>query len=368
MLFSIIIAFHSNKNLLDQCVYSLEKTIPKDCEIIIVANNYDSSYISNINYDFKNITILIVNKNLYYSGAMNYGAKYSKGKYLIFSDTDTVYTDNWLNPLFDFYISNSNVGLVSPKLLDPRTDRIQDFGIAFSPFNGPHPFKGLNKNHPLVSKNYSPQAACSACCLIKRETFFQVVGFNELLGYSYADIDLCYKLENINYSTWCIHNSLVYHKGNSVLTPMSSFIKADIKAKFVEINSNYIKYDINKYFQKSFEYFKTYNVIKEKYYLINISSVYDKDYYHDILINELSFEIYDIYYKSTSNRDQNHINLYEILSYNILSLKSPIIYFVDEFISLSNNAMWFNMRNNSNDLIIDRNANIVTVEDLLNEY
>src|ERR1700749_304989 len=102
MEYSIIIPFHSNEMYRQLCLNTLVKTIPETVEIIVVVNNNQDAppdYLQN-----KRFRVLISPQNLGYSKAINLGAEAAFGKYLIFSDADTVYLDaNWFNNLTAFY-------------------------------------------------------------------------------------------------------------------------------------------------------------------------------------------------------------------------------------------------------------------------
>ena len=62
--YSFVIPFHSNKILLETCLYSLYKTVFEHFEVIIVANNYNKTEID-IKFDYPNLHIIYVEKNLY---------------------------------------------------------------------------------------------------------------------------------------------------------------------------------------------------------------------------------------------------------------------------------------------------------------
>ena len=49
-----------------------------------------------------------------------------------------------------------------------------------------------------------------------------------------------------------------------------------------------------------------------------------------------------------------------------LDIREPFIYFVDSFISLGNNAIWWNLRKCKNDIIIDVNGNFLTQKEIQN--
>ena len=361
--YSFIIPFHSNKILLETCLYSLYKTVFEHFEVIIVANNYNKKEID-IKFDYPNLHIIYVEKNLYYASAINLGVTYAKGKYILFCDTDTVYTSDWFEKLTHAFIRDESVGFASPKLLNPCDGRVIDFGIAFTPFNGPHPFKGVLANDFIVQKSFYPQTACSASGIMEKEVFLNMGGFNKELGYSYADIDLCLRLKEMGLQTLCVADSHVFHKGNSVLNEMATFIKSDIKARFMKYNASRITIDLDQYYSLSKEHYLLSHTLEDSYFLVEISSVYDKDWYFQIL-NDLQVRILDIYYTGINSRDIDKINLYEKLPVYIQTLKFPVIYFVDEFVSLRANSLWMHLRCIEKDIVIDRNANIKKLQEVI---
>lgn len=356
--YSIIIPYHSNEVMLNACLKSLIHTVPDDVEIIVVANNSNTAYLS-FTPCLPKCKIIKVDDNLYYSAAVNLGAENAHGEYLIFCDTDTYYTFGWFENLASF-IQRKNVGFASSKLISPTTGCIIDYGIGFTKFNCPHPYLGLHSNHPLVINSIKVQAACSANGIIKKELFQQIGGFDIDLGYSYADIDLCLKLREIGKETWCVNNSVVYHKGNSVISGMSHYLKADIKGVFLAKNASRYKVDMHEYYQKSYNFFVSNHELQSKYFLVDLTTIYDKKWHYSIFQNLLDIEFYDIYNCPYKERDALQINLYEILDHNIYELNLPIIYFVDSINSLfKSNHIWRCIRNTKKDLIIDRNANII---------
>ena len=51
--------------------------------------------------------------------------------------------------------------------------------------------------------------------------------------------------------------------------------------------------------------------------------------------------------------------------YDFVTLHTPFIYLVDSFLALQNNAFWFIMRNTENDIIIDINGAICSINELV---
>lgn len=355
---SIIIPFHSNNNLLSQCLNSISKTINYDDEVIIVANNAEKSY---INFDFSNYAcrVVYIYENLMYPTAVNIGADEAKGDNLIFCDADTCVTSQWLSNLVRQLDTTNNIGYVSAKLLDMHSRKIWEFGTACSEYNFPHPFKNRPVDFKLCNDNHIVWGACAACSAIKRDIFFNVGKFDEKLICSYSDLDLAIRLrEMYNLETMCVADSIAFHQGNSTFgSGMSASLKEDTKgvfcAKHPALNCN-----IEKYIKKSSEYFtELYNIKNQDYFCVNLSTIANPNLYIDNFADFLNIKVIGKYKKPYSFRDANHIDLINHVHHSIRTYKLPLLYFVDSFIALEGNALWKESRATFQDIVIDRHAN-----------
>lgn len=368
-IFSIIILYHSNKAYLDWALDSIVSSVDlNSVEILVVVNNSNKLEYE-VTIDHKDLKIIRINENLGYAKAANIGAAEANGEFLVFCDHDLVFEKNWLNNLFDYYNTSSNLGAVSCKILNTHTKRILDFGIAFSEFNSPHPFMDLPFNHPLVSENQIFQAICTGGYLIKKEVFNDLEGFDEKLGSMYTDIDLCLRLKELNLKCGVTHNAYAYHFGGdfSVIERgyKDSTIKTDIKGYFMRKNAHLIEEDMHLYYEISKKYFLSeYNTKQNKYLACNLMNVADPQWYES-QVGDI-FDICDRYERPSKNRDGYTTPLFECLGYDIMKQSIPLIYFVDRFTSLEKNRLWWDNRalSNKNDIVVDRNGNILPVSEI----
>lgn len=363
---SIIIPYHSNETYLALNLISLQKTVPDDVEIVIVVNNAQKTKLI-LPVDEKRFKILDIEQSIGYSKAINLGAKNSRGKYLIFSDCDTVFMQtDWLCNLKAFYVSNKKIGIASSKLINPSSNRIIDFGMGLSKYNNIHPFMDRKIEFSPVLQNRQVQMACSANMIIGKDLFMQMGMLDSDLHNYYQDTDLCLRLKDYKKECWVVASSEVYHRGSSSEIRRESY-RADIKGYYVAKNFHRMEIDIEKYFIINYEYYKSYVTNlpnKLKYLVIDMTTIADGELYYDLI--KKYFSIYDIYELKYSYRDASHIPLIDFLGANILMLNVPIIYLVDRFISLNDNSLWGAFRNCNNDIIIDRNTNIVSFNELKN--
>ncbi len=361
--YSIVIPFHSNHLLLTNCILSLIKTVPSETEIIIIANNSNPKEID-ISYPYSNIRIYKYEQDLMYPKAVNLGISLAGSDNIILSDADTYYTKDWFNQI-TFCYRETEAAIVGAKLLFTDNNRVRDFGMGFNGYNWPHPFKNRLNNHPLVIENRPFQSVCTASCLINREKCEKIGGFSEELGFSYSDMDLCLRFLEKGYSVWGCGKAEVYHKGSSTKRDFSHYRK-DIRGKFFERNSLRFKIDMQIYYEQSSIYFKGKSLLKKEYVLIDLSSVYNKEWHYDLIRELLEISILDYYSFEQTSRDLRNLELYENIPSYIFHLKAPLIYFVDNYTSLQNNSLWRLLRDEPNDLVIDRHGNIELFVNLSN--
>jgi GT2 family glycosyltransferase len=359
---SIIIPFHSNDRLLRLCLDTLRRTVPDDVEKILVMNNHRSEELPQLDGP-SHFRIVRYDKSLGYSGAINEGAALASGKTLVFCDADTFYVGDWFSKLTQFHQQTEDIGLASSRLLDPRTLRVLDFGIAFTTFNAPHPQRDVRADHQFVCRPRTVQAACSASMIVDAELFGAMGGLDIDLGFGYSDLDLCLRLNATGRQCWVTSDSTVFHRGDSASTNREIY-KADVKARFTAKNSHLIQHDMARYFEEGLKHFQKIRGFSSTYLLVDLSSVLDREWHYGLLREFV--KISSIYDYSPGARDLSSLSLVDHVGLNVLQTNASILYLVDRFISLKDNQMWFEMRPYKNDLVVDRNANVCLLSDVIN--
>ena len=109
---------------MNECLSSLEESIFKDYEIIIVDNNSKDDSIIKIKNKFSYINIISLKENLGYAGGCNMGARESNGKFLLFLNNDTTHDSNWLDPLVNLISSDNKIYTDNQIITDK--DKIMD--------------------------------------------------------------------------------------------------------------------------------------------------------------------------------------------------------------------------------------------------
>lgn len=359
---SIIIPYHKDRDMLMYCLKRIRETIPTEVEIVIVGNNICSSELE-FTINDPNCRIYKFASNIQYPKAVNYGVSQATGEIITIMDPDIFVWNGWYQALLSCLLHTPKIGAVGAKLIDPRTDRIIDFGIMYTRFNAAHTMMGLRYNHPMAQKNRKVQAVCSAILMTKKSLFQAVGGMDEEIPYSYTDCDYCLKLRDIGYETWVSSDAIAYHKGSTDPNNSKSafnYYRLDAKGMYGMKDYSKLVYDTWQWYQISAEYALTeYPDIPGKYVLVDLSTMYDRESYYKMISEQLSIVYLDTLERPDKTRDSEKLTLYEILSFNIIDLKTPIVYFVDTFTSLFDNSLWFEFRNISKDIVVDRHGNIL---------
>lgn len=364
---SIIIPYYKNKQELYFCLNLLFKNTPSQIEIIIVANNSNSS---ELDISFPNCKILRFEKELLYSKAANIGVQNAKGDIITLMDQDIFVTPDWYSSLLKKLLSNKEIGAVSSKMINPTNNRILEYGIEYTPHSSAHIGKDLSCDSPLVQNDICVSSACGGVLMTYRSLYNKLGGMDEDMPYICCDCDYTLKLWELGKQVWVVADSVVYHKSFTSKTTGKisdfSFLENDSRWKFYQKNANRMRYNLNIWMHHTFKFFLSAHALQKKYIFINMSSYINIVWYTIFIKKNLNIDFYDEYSFLVTSRNVNNLQIYDYVPYDFINLYTPIIYFVDSFYSLINNALWFKMRNTKDDIVIDINGAICTIDELKN--
>lgn len=349
------------------CLDRITKTVPEDVEIFIIGNNVNRAELD-LEITDPRCKYHKVYQNLQYPKALNISVDMCSGEIITFVDADIFVWDGWYEALLSTFLKSDKIGATGAKLVNPLNNRILDFGIMYSKFNAAHTMMGLLYNHPLAATDRQVQTACSAILMTTKTLYQKVGGMDEDIPYSYTDCDYCFRLRDIGYETWVSAGSIAYHKGGTdPNNSKSNFSYYRLDAKGMYGMKDYAKmiYDNSEWYKISADYFlKTYPLNIHQYLMLDFTTLYDRDSFYRTIKKVLGIELLDIIERPNSIRDNEHIVLYNDSSFEFIDLITPIIYFVDTFVGLFDNKLWFHMRDIQHDIVVDRHGNILPLRSI----
>jgi glycosyltransferase involved in cell wall biosynthesis len=149
-----------------------------------------------------------------YSEKMNVGVVRSTGDWLVFLNDDVeVISDRWLENLAG-PLAQEDVGLTGAKLYFTDST-IQHAGHAYwgGGYHHPYRFWTADESGPFgeLVVNREVSGVTAACAAMRRDLFFDVGGFTEVLPSSFNDVDLCYKVIGSGHTIVWVANCELFH-------------------------------------------------------------------------------------------------------------------------------------------------------------
>ena len=222
-LISIIIPHHQGFEILYNCIDSIYKSNYKNYQIIIVDNHTTDNSIKKVKEKFSEVEVLKLDKNIGYAGGCNHGANKAEGEFLLFLNNDTIHDPNWIEPLINKLINNSNLGSVQPKILNLYDTKKFDYAGASGglldifcfPFTRGRIFDNIEKDEQQYD-NEKKIFWSSGCAFLTRKEIFLKISFDDRLFAYMEEIDYHWKMKLQGYESLVVPESIVYHSGGTL--------------------------------------------------------------------------------------------------------------------------------------------------------
>lgn len=251
---SVIIVTYNSAHYISFCLDSLSKSKNYDLlDILIVDNDSRDHTADLIKQRFSKVRLLVMDENIGFAAACNYGAEQAKADKLLFLNPDCVLTEDAIAHLLDG-VKFANVGMAGPLLIDgsgrilPETARdIPSLKSAFFKLVG-NPF-GLGDNyyHKISDETFEAPILSGACMIMEKKKFYQIGQFDEAFFMYGEDIDLSFRMKQGGFHNLVIPDAQVIHfKGESTDKSERSYYKHFFKSIniFLRKHGQYYNYKI----------------------------------------------------------------------------------------------------------------------------
>lgn len=361
---SIIITYYANKNILNLCLDNLiatTKEYSKNLEVIVVNDNPEQNIQDiKIKYErFIDIKLINMKQNSGYSAACNKGVLAAKYNNIILMDSDIIPSEDWLKQMIITYNDIDCNGCVSATILDMNTKLLYSYGVGiygvdiilFHSFGEKDLYANSDRDFILLT---------SGCLLMPKSLYINCGLQDENYMNAFNDFELTFSNHLSGHKNRIASKAIVYHRGHVSGASRTNY-RMDSKARLFQKWGTQMEYGteqiIREYYSKV-EYITNRSVI-----ICSFSNSLSRTNYIDIFCEIHGLEILQFY--DIKNLNNSKIILYDHLAVDLCMNNIPIIYFVDNYLDIKDNYMWFKNRINTNDIIIDKNLNIIEVSTLL---
>ena len=206
-----------------------------DAEIIVADNGSTDNSLPMLKKDFPSVKTLAFAENYGFAGGYNRAIEAVEAEYVVLLNSDVEVTEGWLPPLVEYMDSHGDVAACQPKLLSwHNRDSFEYAGAAGGyidrygyPFCRGRVFDTVEKDCGQYDTVADIHWATGACMMVRRETYLDCGGLDDLFFAHNEEIDLCWRMRLKGYAIRCIPASVVYHVGGGTLpqgNPRKTFL------------------------------------------------------------------------------------------------------------------------------------------------
>lgn len=232
MILSVIIVSFNTRELLKDCITSVEQSLENvEHEIIVVDNNSSDESAAMLQKCFPQVEVIHNNFNAGFAKANNQGYSVSNGKYVLLLNSDTIVKNAALEKLVDFMEIHPDAAVAGPRLLNPDLSLQLPCRRGFPRLvNSIGYFSGLSRVFPRSklagsynmtymddNASHEVDAVSGACMMVRRSVIAAIGGLlDEGYFMHFEDIDLCFRAKAHKFKVWYVHDAKVVHlKGQS---------------------------------------------------------------------------------------------------------------------------------------------------------
>lgn len=236
MKIAIVILNWNGKELLKKFIPSIIKHSDSNYATIYIADNASTDdSISFIKDNFPIVKIIQNSENAGFAKGYNLALKNIDATYYALVNSDIEVSKNWLQPVISRFENEPSTAIIQPKILDFKNKEKFEYAGAAGGFIDKYGFaycKGrifntVEKDVGQYNENTEIFWASGACFFIRSEIFHELKGFDERYFAHFEEIDLCWRVQNLNHKIEYLSESVVYHVGGATLNasnPKKTFL------------------------------------------------------------------------------------------------------------------------------------------------
>lgn len=222
---SIIIINYNVEILLKKCIESIYKnTSGIDFEVIVIDNNSTND----LTFLAENQRIIFIqnNENKGFSFAVNQGIAFSKGRYLMLLNPDSLILNDALKKMVNFLNDHSRIGIIGPKVYEKDKKTIQlscrsfpDYSIflfnRYSVLSKLFPNNKWTKRYLLKDWDHDHIREVdwvSGCCMMIRKKMIEKIGAFDAQFFMYnEDVDICIRAKQNGWGVYYYPDAEILH-------------------------------------------------------------------------------------------------------------------------------------------------------------
>ena len=154
--------------------------------------------------------VVLNERGLGYAANNNLAARMAQAPLLCLLNNDTVLRPGWLEPMARLARMLPDVACVGNVQREPVSGLVDHAGIYFRE-DGVPLHAGKDASAPPTEDYLEWAAVTAACCVVRREVFLRLGGFDEGYRNGLEDVDFCLRAAGQGYRHFVANRSVIYH-------------------------------------------------------------------------------------------------------------------------------------------------------------
>ena len=235
---TVIIPNYNGLRFLKDCLTALENQSMKDFETLVIDNASSDESVAYIRENFPNVNVMVMEKNLGFSGGVNVGIQSAKTPYVLLLNNDTEVDTHFVEEMVHAIEEYSNIFSVSSKMIQfYDREKLDDAGDLYGILGWGFQ-RGIDAPATSYTKKEEIFSACAGAAIYRKDVFEKIGYFDELHFAYLEDIDVGYRGKIAGYKNMYCPTAIVYHVGSGTSGSKYNSFKVKLAAR----NSVYLNY------------------------------------------------------------------------------------------------------------------------------
>lgn len=235
---TVIIPNYNGLRFLKDCLTALENQSMKDFETLVIDNASSDESVAYIRENFPNVNVMVMEKNLGFSGGVNVGIQSAKTPYVLLLNNDTEVDTHFVEEMVHAIEESPNIFSVSSKMIQfYDREKLDDAGDLYGILGWGFQ-RGIDAPATSYTKKEEIFSACAGAAIYRKDVFEKIGYFDELHFAYLEDIDVGYRGKIAGYKNMYCPTAIVYHVGSGTSGSKYNSFKVKLAAR----NSVYLNY------------------------------------------------------------------------------------------------------------------------------
>ncbi|MDO9265274.1 MAG: glycosyltransferase family 2 protein [Desulfosalsimonadaceae bacterium] len=212
---TVVIVNWNGKNLLRDCLESLEAQTYRDFSVVIVDNGSVDGSVGWVKQRFPDVHVIALNKNYGFCLANNIALKEIDSEYVALLNNDAMVLKDWLAHLVAAMAANPAAGFATSKFLyHDHPEKIDRAGDGYTRA-GVACLRGRGENARRYDRTEWIFGACAGASIYRTQMLKEIGYFDPDFFLIHEDVDLSFRAQLRGYRCLYVPEAVVLHRASS---------------------------------------------------------------------------------------------------------------------------------------------------------